>query len=348
MSTIEKRYSVYYHKTPANKYYVGVSLNPHKRWGNNGYGYRTQPKFYNAIKKYGWNNIEHIIVETDLSLSAAYKLEKQLITKYDAFNNGYNADLGGTGAEGHVVSEQSKKYMRQLKLGKKWTDQQRQKVLDSRNYPVYVYSVNGQLLNTYKNAAKAAADLKIPRSSIVNACNNLLDYNDTYIFVNSKTQKLLNKKFELYRNKIERKNADTVFQYSLDGKLLCGYKTITEAARQTNIPIGTIGQSCSNFRLHIQDTFFLHTTDIKEVNKRVKAIKQNKATRKLNTNDYYKVGQYALDGELIAVYNTYKDASIATGYSRKAIGCNCVGMCKTVGRKYIFKKILIETEKEEK
>ena len=53
-----------------NKKYVGISCNPVKRW-NNGNGYKNHKNFYNAIKKYGWDEFSHVILEEHLSFEEA-------------------------------------------------------------------------------------------------------------------------------------------------------------------------------------------------------------------------------------------------------------------------------------
>jgi hypothetical protein len=51
------------HTTPSGKKYIGITgCSLSKRW-KNGEGYNQCPVFYNAIKKYGWSNIEHYIVK---------------------------------------------------------------------------------------------------------------------------------------------------------------------------------------------------------------------------------------------------------------------------------------------
>lgn len=92
----EKNYSVYVHinKNDDNKAYVGISKNVKKRWAN-GNGYKGQDKFYNAIKKYGWNNFNHIILIKNLSLKDAWEKEKKFIKRYDSINDGYNVHEGG-------------------------------------------------------------------------------------------------------------------------------------------------------------------------------------------------------------------------------------------------------------
>ena len=89
-------YSVYMHICPNGKVYVGLTgIKPELRW-DNGRGYKTQV-FRNAIKKYGWENIKHIIVKSNLTLDEANELEIELISKYKSYDQkfGYNIDFGG-------------------------------------------------------------------------------------------------------------------------------------------------------------------------------------------------------------------------------------------------------------
>ena len=38
---------------------------PELRWGHNGYKYKDNNHFYRAIQKYGWDNIEHQVIEVE-------------------------------------------------------------------------------------------------------------------------------------------------------------------------------------------------------------------------------------------------------------------------------------------
>ena len=91
-------YTVYIHKNKINgKVYIGQTCqNPIKRW-DNGKGYITSTRFYNAIQKYGWDNFEHIILYSGLSQEEANKIEQKLIKQYKAQNDqyGYNITSGG-------------------------------------------------------------------------------------------------------------------------------------------------------------------------------------------------------------------------------------------------------------
>lgn len=148
------KYIVYKHTAPNGKVYIGItSMNPVKRWGS-GNGYRNNPHFWNAIVKYGWDNIRHEILFDGLSKEEARELEKKLIASFmsNKFEFGYNRSSGGepfyqcihtddtkrklketmTGKNnpnyGHKYSEESRKKMRKA-AALRWQDQEQHKAL---------------------------------------------------------------------------------------------------------------------------------------------------------------------------------------------------------------------------
>ena len=116
----EKKYTVYIHRLPNGKVYVGItSTKPEWRW-QRGNGYKSNKRFFNAIQKYGWENISHEIVATGLTKQAACDLEKMLIQGYNSNNEdyGYNYSIGGElSALGVTRSEEAKKHLSELKKG---------------------------------------------------------------------------------------------------------------------------------------------------------------------------------------------------------------------------------------
>lgn len=90
-------YTVYMHICPNNKKYIGLTMQSVERRWANGYGYRHQKHFYSAILKYGWDNIEHIIVAENLTKEEAGRLEQELIAIHKTCDRkyGYNKSLGG-------------------------------------------------------------------------------------------------------------------------------------------------------------------------------------------------------------------------------------------------------------
>lgn len=109
---MESNWIVYIHICPNDKKYIGITSKekPNHRW-RNGEGYKSNKHFYNAIKKYGWDNIEHIVIENNLSKEDAQLKEIELISKYNSNNQefGYNAASGGEANSGYKQSEEHKR-----------------------------------------------------------------------------------------------------------------------------------------------------------------------------------------------------------------------------------------------
>lgn len=159
-STKNKKFVVYIHRNLINgKVYIGQTCNLSERWRCNGKNYFSSIKFYNAIKKYGWNNFSHEVLYDNLNQEAADILEKELIEKYDSIKNGYNLKEGGTRG---TLSEESLKKMgdsvrrgfaehperglkiRKALLGRKGTpEESRRKSLSSRKS--ILIDINGEV-----------------------------------------------------------------------------------------------------------------------------------------------------------------------------------------------------------
>ncbi len=134
-------YTVYMHKFPNQKVYIGVTRQSLERRWRGGKGYYGQP-VYDAILKYGWDNIEHIILESDLTKEQAEESEKFYIKKYNSLShaNGYNIETGGYLTES--VSEETKRKIsekhkgliageKHWNYGQHWSEETRKKISES-------------------------------------------------------------------------------------------------------------------------------------------------------------------------------------------------------------------------
>lgn len=93
----ERNYFVYIHEFPNGKVYIGQTRkSPDTRWYSDGSGYKGQI-VWDAIKKYGWDNILHDILACSLTMEEACDEEKYWIAYYDSTNReyGYNIQSGG-------------------------------------------------------------------------------------------------------------------------------------------------------------------------------------------------------------------------------------------------------------
>lgn len=147
--------TVYMHLFPNGKRYIGITgQKPEQRWRVNGNGYKPQKLIRRAIQKYGWDNIEHIIVAKDLTITDASVLEKELIKKYNTTNPhfGYNQSIGGENSpigvkrsdetkkklsvahigqihnKGRRLTEEQRQHLREINLGKKHTEKTKKKI----------------------------------------------------------------------------------------------------------------------------------------------------------------------------------------------------------------------------
>ena len=109
---MQKKYKVYKYTAPNGKLYIGQTCNSlRRRAGNHGECYVECPLFYNAIKKYGFENFKSEIVADGLTLDEANWLEKYLIAYYHSAERkyGYNLSHGGDGILGYSSPEKNAK-----------------------------------------------------------------------------------------------------------------------------------------------------------------------------------------------------------------------------------------------
>lgn len=121
-------YIVYMHIAPNNKKYIGITCQKQSSRFQNGNGYRKCTRFFNAIKKYGWKNIEHYILFENLTKEQAEQKEIELIAYYKTDNKkyGYNIEHGGNSVG--KLSDETKKKIAISHLGKKASNETREKM----------------------------------------------------------------------------------------------------------------------------------------------------------------------------------------------------------------------------
>lgn len=133
----ENNYTVYVHKFPNNKIYIGITkTKPEHRWGKKKYEHNMYMK--NAINKYGWENVEHIILYKNLNKEQAEQKEIELIAKYKSNQRefGYNIQNGGNV---HCVSDETKRKIsnsikgeKHYMYGKHQSEETKRKISESK------------------------------------------------------------------------------------------------------------------------------------------------------------------------------------------------------------------------
>lgn len=214
---MELKYIVYVTVNLCNgKLYFGVHrTNPNVFDGYIGCGIYRQSNatqkypLHTAVRKYGYDNFKRTIIQifpdTDEGKKQAYNLETQIVnTTLLRSKNVYNSKLGG---EGGCNIEQKR---------------------------IYKYSLSGEFLQSYKNINDAALSV-INNGDIYNIVksirNNCLGYSSSaYNFFWS-----YKKEFTYHSNKVK------VAQYTISGKFIRYYDSITEA--EEKLQINTIKQA---------------------------------------------------------------------------------------------------------
>ena len=173
-------YIVYMHTCPNKKVYIGItSLPKNIRW-KNGNGYKSNDHFMNAIKKYGWENIEHTILFSGLTKQEAEKIEIELIQKYDSTNpkKGYNLRFGGDSTS---VSVETRKKMSKSHIGLTASDETRKKISLSKcgeNNPRYGKALTEKEKQLLKDGHKKYMDLPGVKEKHANVAKKLWENED--------------------------------------------------------------------------------------------------------------------------------------------------------------------------
>lgn len=129
----EKKWCLYRHTSPSGKVYIGItSKKPNIRWGPNGNNYLSSKAFYNAILKYGWDNIKHEVLFLNLEKNKAIELEVSLISHYKKLGISYNITNGGQGTLGLTKTSEQREVIRRAHLGKKLSQETRKKMSEAR------------------------------------------------------------------------------------------------------------------------------------------------------------------------------------------------------------------------
>lgn len=152
-----KQYYVYKHTTPNGKVYIGITKqNPSNRWLN-GLGYKHSTYFFNAIVKYGWLNIEHEILQSNLTLEEANRLEQKYINEYNSSDRqyGYNIQFGGINRSVTDTTNYCN-----IKTG------------NNKGKQVIVYNKLGQYVGEFISSYQAAKILGCDQSHIRECCQN--------------------------------------------------------------------------------------------------------------------------------------------------------------------------------
>lgn len=284
-------YYVYMHLFPNGKRYIGVTCcKPNRRW-QNGYGYRNQPYIWNAICKYGWENIEHIVIAENLTSKQAGLMEAELIKKYrsNEKDNGYNIDQGGL--VGYHLSSEIKRKISNANsgvnngmYGYKYTDEERRYMSEH---------------SVWKGKKHSKESIEKMRLAAIG---------------NTSTKKGK-----------EHHMAKGVKQYDLKGNLIAQFDTEKEAEEKTGILRSTIC-SCAKGKIKTASGYIWIYDDRELTDEELKKRTSFNYNIKSCEGFKRKVNQYDLDGKYIKTYNSVTEAQISVDKANQSrISAVCKG-----------------------
>lgn len=206
-------YKVYKHTVPNGKVYIGVtSYEPEIRWMG-GRGYKDNCEFFNAILKYGWDNIQHEILFDGLTKKEAFDIEAKQIALYNSTDSlyGYNR-LPAQGSAHKMVAQ---------------------------------WALDGTLVRTFPSTTSAALAMNRNASAISSAIKRdgicagyLWSHSTAYC------PKFTNKKRIHPSHTPYRKYETPVAQYDKRGNLINRFPSIKIASQETGINSGSICSCC--------------------------------------------------------------------------------------------------------
>ena len=173
----------------------------------------------NAINKYDWTDWKHEIIDSCGTRDKANKLEEYYIGFYKSNNSkyGYNITSGGDGHNGQSPSIETRKKIsesvkklwenenyrknqsakrkgitpsketiekaRQANLGKKRTQETKEKLRQAKLRSILQFSLKGDLIKEYKCAKDIAQEINCSISPITNNCKGISKKCKDFIFI---------------------------------------------------------------------------------------------------------------------------------------------------------------------
>lgn len=170
-------YTVYRHITPDGKSYVGCTSKTIKeRWWEK---YNHNLLFSEAIKRYGWDGMEHEIIAENLDEDEAYKIEIETIKKYKSNDPqyGFNISKGGKSTyAGLKHTDEYRQKMSKLCKGKLLSEETLRRMKESHKKEkkaVACYTLDGEQVNYFESLHEAAKAFNCHPSNISRACKKV-------------------------------------------------------------------------------------------------------------------------------------------------------------------------------
>lgn len=248
--SVNYRYTVYQIVFPNSKKYIGCTsntllkrINDHISSMESGLNY----KIYNAMKKYGINNLKFEVLGKYKTKEEMFNAEKYYIQIFDTQINGYNITSGGEGCPGRIISDEERKNI-----------SIRQKIRFSRKEERI--KLTNSVTNWRKNNPDRVKEAIQKKLNVIQSDDyrNMMSikmkelYKNNPGLVKSNTEKLKQKYEEDPFLKIEISKSlggKPIFVYK-QGKFVNCFDTISDCSKKLNLSIGNIGMVLDGIRNH--------------------------------------------------------------------------------------------------
>ena len=228
-------WTIYEHISPSGNIYIGITSQDIKNRWKYGTGYKENQIFYKAIKKYGWDNIIHRIIATNLGEMTAKNMEKDLIAFNKAKGISYNITDGGDGALGRKLSQETKDKISLAHLGKHLSKEHIEKCTKHLTGRKWTKSQRAKFKAAYQRKKEEGYTFKGHTCSEENK------------------EKLRTARLGVLRPleviekiKANNKQKKPVNQLTSDGKFIRTFDSINDAVRATGISKKSISRCCRN------------------------------------------------------------------------------------------------------
>lgn len=262
-----------FHNITNNKLYIGKTVksdynqrfNEHKNKSK-----RVVNYFYNAIKKYGWNNFNKIILfQTEVLNNTKENkkylddiiLEKEIyyINKYKTNRTefGYNLTSGGDGIVGYVFSEESKQNMSEGRKGKKHWHYGRFNI--GKCLQILQLDLNGNIIAEWPSTKEVERQLGYKSSNISRCCNNLIFSYKDFIWVKKEEY---SSDFIENKKKLFQLKSKEVLQYDFLGNYINSFSSAAEASKFMHT--STIGRAACGANPQAANYIWIYKNDFSE------------------------------------------------------------------------------------
>lgn len=267
---MEESYCVYIHTFPNGKKYVGqTKQNPEYRW-NKGEGYKGQPYMYNAIRKYGWENIKHEVIIFNISRKEADKWEDTLIALHRTNEKEYGYNLRSGGTSGYEYTEEVKAKMSERLIGRKQSEETRRRHSEALTRYYSTHKVSDETKEKLRKA-NLGKSRPLTEEQRKRAIQNIEPHQFKKGHAPNK------KSIQTIKERYSKK----VIQYDIHGNKIAEYSSIVEASIKNNLTKNAVGNCVRGYTFTTNGYLWRYADDILDITQ----IDKNKLEKSLRTRN---------------------------------------------------------------